>query len=153
MLKYDVNVIGEPSPKIEWKFDSLPLRGTTNISIDNSEYNTKLVIRPIKRDHSGQYTIIATNDSGCDSVTVNVTVSDKPSAPEGPLQVLDVHKEGCKLKWKKPKDDGGIPIEYYQVERTDMDTGVWVPCGHSSEPGIFAKISQGYIYVNCQNYN
>ena len=28
----------------------------------------------------------------------------------GPLEVSDVHKEGCKLKWKPPLDDGGTPI-------------------------------------------
>jgi len=56
--------------------------------------------------------------------------------PEGPLQVSDVHKEGCKLKWKRPKDDGGTPIEYYQVDKMDPETGCWVPCGRSTEPSM-----------------
>lgn len=41
--------------------------------------------------------------------------SAKPSTPEGPLKVSDVTKTGCKLKWKKPEDDGGIPISEYEV--------------------------------------
>lgn len=46
----------------------------------------------------------------------------------------DVHKEGCTLKWKRPKDDGGTPIEYYAVEKYDPTKGMWIPCGRSTEP-------------------
>jgi len=86
-LKYDVNVIGEPPPTIDWRFGACPLRSGKNVSVDNVDYNTKLVIRPVKREDSGEYTITAKNSSGTDSVTVNVTVTDKPGPPEGPLQV------------------------------------------------------------------
>jgi hypothetical protein len=51
----------------------------------------------VQRGDSGEYTITATNSSVRDSVTVTVTVTGKPSAPEGPLQVSDIHNEGCKL--------------------------------------------------------
>lgn len=39
------------------------------------------------------------------------------------MEVSDVHKEGCKLKWEKPKDDGGLPIDGYVVEKMDVTTG------------------------------
>jgi predicted phage tail protein len=55
--------------------------------------------------------------------------ADKPGKPEGPLEVSDVHKEGCKLKWSKPKDDGGLPLSSYIVEKMDVTTGRWVPAG------------------------
>lgn len=58
----------------------------------------------------------------------------KPGKPKGPLEVSDVHKNGCKLKWKKPEDDGGSPIEYYEIEKLDPLTGQWIPCGRSTEP-------------------
>ncbi len=51
-------------------------------------------------------------------------------------KVSDVHKDGCKLKWKRPKDDGGTPVESYEVEKLDPDTGLWVPCGKSKEPTL-----------------
>ncbi|CAG2053028.1 unnamed protein product, partial [Timema podura] len=107
-----------------------------SVLIDSVDYNTKLTIRPVQRGDSGEYTITATNSSGKDSVTVTVTVTDIPSSPEGPLQVSDVHKDGCKLKWKRPRDDGGTPIEYYQVEKMDPETGCWVPCGRSTDPNF-----------------
>lgn len=48
----------------------------------------------------------------------------------------DVHKDGCKLKWKKPKDDGGEPIDAYVVEKCDPDTGIWLPVGRTKDPEL-----------------
>ena len=62
-------------------------RPTKHLNIDNKEYNTKFVMRHAKREDSGEYTITAQNSSGKDTVTVNVTVTDKPGKPEGPLKV------------------------------------------------------------------
>ena len=50
-------------------------------------------------------------------------LSDRPSKPEGPLDITDIHKEGCHLKWDPPKDDGGLPVDEYIVEKMDVTTG------------------------------
>jgi Fibronectin type III domain. len=60
----------------------------------------------------------------------------KPGKPEGPLEVSDIHRDGCKLKWKKPKDDGGEPIETYVVEKYDPDTAIWLPVGRTKDPEL-----------------
>lgn len=57
----------------------------------------------------------------------NTCITDKPSAPEGPLEISDIHKEGCKLKWSPPEDDGGVPITEYLVEKFDPEVGQFVP--------------------------
>lgn len=62
-------------------------------------------------------------------VTKLFALSAKPARPAGPLEVEDVHAHGCKLKWQPPKDDGGMPLEGYQVEKQDVLTGRWVPVG------------------------
>ena len=49
--------------------------------------------------------------------------SDRPSKPEGPLEVKDVFKDRCRLKWNPPKDDGGVEIDHYVVEAMDTATG------------------------------
>ncbi|GBP08923.1 Twitchin [Eumeta japonica] len=82
----------------------------------------------------GEYVVTATNSSGKDTVQINVVITDKPTAPKGPLQISDVHKEGCHLKWKRPEDDGGTPIEYFQIDKLDPETGCWIPCCRSTEP-------------------
>lgn len=135
-LKFDVNVIGEPPPAIDWRFATAPLLPSKSVYIDNSDYNSKLTVRQVRRANSGDYTIAVHNSVGRDSATVHVNVTDKPTAPEGPLQITDVHKEGCTLKWKRPLDDGGMPVEYYQIDKMDPETGCWVPCARSTEPGM-----------------
>ena len=182
MLKFDVGIIGEPVPTAQWSIGGLPLRyahsenwntsrmthnaeqilslwfvywwnrASKTIQIDSPDYSSKLVIRNVQRGDSGEYTITASNSSGKDSVTVNVNVTDKPESPQGPLAVSDVHKEGCKLKWKRPKDDGGLPLDYYQVEKLDPQTGIWMPCGRSNEPSIQFNFS--YITrLKCQLFD
>ena len=134
MLKYDCDIIGEPPPQCTWVFNSKKLDSNKHVNINNVDYNSKLVIRESVREDSGEYTITAVNSSGKDSVTVNVIVMDKPMPPEGPIVASDIRGDGCKLKWKRPKDDGGSPIEYYQVEKLDPNTGLWVPTGRTKGP-------------------
>ena len=33
------------------------------------------------------------------------------------------------LAWKEPKDDGGLPIEHYIVEKMDTKKGTWTEVG------------------------
>ena len=127
--KFEVDVIGEPAPEIRWTFKEEKLSDSENVKIDTKEYHTDLQLMKMKRKQTGKYTITATNRNGTDSVTVEVNVLSAPSKPEGPLEVEDVHKEGCKLKWKKPKDDGGVPIDHYEVEKMDKETGRWTRVG------------------------
>lgn len=129
LVKFDVDVKGEPPPTITWSFGGQKLDAGAGCRIENEDYNTKMMLSDTSRVNSGKYTITAVNDSGKDEADVEVTILDKPGKPEGPLEVSDVHKEGCKLKWKKPKDDGGLPLTAYVLEKQDLTTGRWVPCG------------------------
>ena len=48
---------------------------------------------------------------------MTVTVLDRPTPPEG-LMVTpppEDKKDAIELLWKRSRDDGGAPIEYYQV--------------------------------------
>jgi predicted phage tail protein len=128
-IKFDVDVKGEPAPTIKWSVGIQELTPSSTCKIENEDYNTKLTITETTRKNTGTYKIFAQNDSGTDEAEVEVIIMDKPGAPEGPLEVSDVHKEGCKLKWKKPKDDGGLPVQAYVLEKLDTATGKWVPCG------------------------
>lgn len=133
-VSLDIKIIGEPPPKVTWLFKDQELITDDNTKVDNVDYNTKFFILKAKRPQSGKYTIIAKNEVGEDRADVEITVLGKPSTPKGPLEVSDVNKHGCKLKWQKPDDDGGAPIDYYLIEKLDPLTGQWIPCGRSNEP-------------------
>lgn len=63
-----------------------------------------------------------------------------PSKPKGPLQVEDICADGCTLKWNKPEDDGGKPVDHYLIERMDTESGRWVPVATSK--GTEADVSR-----------
>lgn len=129
LVKFDVDVKGEPPPTCTWSFAHKPLENALGLKIENEDYNTKLILSDTTRKQTGTYTLRAENESGFDEATVDVVILDKPGKPEGPLEISEVHKEGCKVKWNKPKDDGGLPITGYVVEKQDTATGRWVPAG------------------------
>lgn len=43
--------------------------------------------------------------------------------------MLDVYRDRCRLSWKPPLDDGGLPVQRYVVEAQDMETQRWVKVG------------------------
>lgn len=61
-----------------------------------------------------------------------ISVSDRPSAPKGPLGVFDVTKDSAHLTWKPPDDDGGSPILHYIIEKMDTSRGTWSDTGMSA---------------------
>jgi Fibronectin type III domain len=64
------------------------------------------------------------------------------------LDVSDITKDGCKLKWNAPEDDGGIPITGYVVEKRDTKKGIWVPVSNLC-PGTeirVPKLKEGEEY-------
>lgn len=133
---YDVNVIGEPAPEVVWKLKDRIVTDKTDLTITNKPYNTKLQCDKATRKDCGVYHIIATNKWGEDEASVEVKVVGKPSKPEGPLEVENIRKDGCTLKWKKPEDDGGEPIEGYLIEKLDPETGSWIPVEKSLIPEV-----------------
>ena len=72
------------------------------------------------------------NEHGKDEADVEVVVLGAPSRPGGPLQVNNVTKNGSKLAWKAPEDDGGKPVTGYVIEK--LDKGRWVTVGRSKDP-------------------
>lgn len=136
-VRLDVKVSGEPPPTKTWFLNKARLEDKReDLTIEVEDYKIKLVIGIISRAHTGTYVLKAENSSGRDEASIEITVLDKPGKPEGPLKISDVHKEGCTLKWNAPLDDGGAPIEYYQVEKMDTESGRWVAAGRSKEPKL-----------------
>ena len=52
-------------------------------------------------------------------------LTDKPGAPQGPLEAEDIRGEELTLVWKAPKDNGGERISNYVVEKKKKGSDKW----------------------------
>ncbi len=78
------------------------------------------------RQDTAKYLIHVENVNGFDEEWVELVVLGKPARPQGPLVVSDITANGCKLNWKAPLDDGGMPIQEYEIEKFCPKLKRWV---------------------------
>ena len=134
-FSFDVNVAGEPAPDKRWLSNGKELVTSERIKIVYTANNTKIFIRSATRKENGTLTLTAENVNGSDTCDVSVTVIDVPGAPMGPLLVKDMTAQDCQLEWKPPRDDGGMPVTYYVVEKCDESMGGrWTAAGETDGP-------------------
>lgn len=124
-FKITVPFTGNPRPKPSWTINGAEVIPDDRIKFDTSNNETIYYNKSAKRSETGVYTINLTNTQGTDSASCRVLVVDRPTAPQGPLDVSDVTPDTCTLSWKAPLDDGGSPITNYVVEKLDA-AGNWV---------------------------
>lgn len=129
-IKYDIKYGGEPEPEVTWLNSGRKIEiDGDRVTLDKYERNTVITVRRAVRGDSGKYMLQLTNSSGTCEKEAEVVVLDKPSAPGGPLKVEEVRNDHVKVKWNKPKDNGGTDLTGYTLEKMDMDTGRWIPAG------------------------
>ncbi|XP_032898057.1 immunoglobulin-like and fibronectin type III domain-containing protein 1 [Amblyraja radiata] len=140
---------GKPPIKVSWCKDGDELFIDNRIKIDNIGDFTRLSISNCNRKDSGTLTVKLKNESGTSSANISLCVTDKPQAPQGPVEVLE-SSEGCiSFKWKPPKDDGGKPIENYIIERQIVGRNTWTKVGEldgSQTTYSFTKMEPGKNY-------
>ena len=117
-MKFDLPFQGIPTPEVFWIKDGdeeNPLQSSPdkNLIITTTETHTKLAINNVGKNHRGKYMLVVKNESGTDTAKGELKVLDRPEPPEGLTASVDGDK--CVLMWKRSKDDGGSPIEHYQV--------------------------------------
>ncbi|XP_067913687.1 immunoglobulin-like and fibronectin type III domain-containing protein 1 [Heterodontus francisci] len=140
---------GKPPVKVSWYKNGDELFEDSRISIDNSRTFTRLSISNCNRKDSGKMTIKLKNESGTTNANISLAVIDKPQAPQGPVEVLESSESCISFKWKPPKDDGGIPIEQYVIERQQVGRSTWTKVGEvdkSTTTFSFDKVELGKNY-------
>jgi len=73
------------------------------IKMEINDGEILLLCKAAQKDDQGRYSATLKNPKGSDTVHINVTVLDKPGAPEGPLAVSKITPDSCTLEWKPPK--------------------------------------------------
>lgn len=56
-------------------------------------------------------------------------LTDKPTPPLGPLEIVEATSNCIEIKWRPPKDDGGCPVKYYSLERNQVGRNTWKKIG------------------------
>ena len=143
-LSWEVAFGGEPPPEVAWFCGERAIEADgSRVTIENREGgSTVLTVRKCVRADNAKYRLVLTNSSGTAKTEADGVVLGKPSRPLGPLEVIDVRAKKATVKWKRPEDDGGTPITGYVVEKMDLDTGLWVPCGEVG-PDEEEKVVEG----------
>lgn len=143
-MKIDVKFSGEPCPDRYWYYskERLNLPGTRGgeqktteslfgspelkeiftktIQCDMEEYRVKINVASVTRQHMGLWQFKVANQYGSDELDVNVTIVGPPGPVED-LIMKDLTAETATIKWMPPLDDGGVPIDYYWIEKKRID--------------------------------
>ncbi|XP_041650551.1 titin-like [Cheilinus undulatus] len=124
-IKVEIPVVGHPAPKIEWKRDGQAVKETSRLEVLNKPSLTVLHIRHAAREHSGQYSIIASNSAGKYSGEITVVVLEKPDPPTGPVKIDEVSSDYVTISWAPPEYTGGCQLDNYIVEKREISSTEW----------------------------
>ncbi|XP_030274768.1 immunoglobulin-like and fibronectin type III domain-containing protein 1 [Sparus aurata] len=145
---------------IQWYKDDDELLPALNVKIETSATESKLRLTKCQRKDCGEVKIKIKNEFGTTEAISKLIVLDKPTPPQGPVDIMESAVTSVQFKWKPPKDSGGCPVTNYIIERQQVGRNKWsnlgeIPDGNPSyrdsdvDPGrrysyrIRAKNSEG----------
>uniref|UniRef100_A0A3B4XAI0 Immunoglobulin-like and fibronectin type III domain-containing protein 1 n=1 Tax=Seriola lalandi dorsalis TaxID=1841481 RepID=A0A3B4XAI0_SERLL len=110
---------------IKWYKDDDELLPGLNVKIDTSATKSQLRLTKCQRKDSGEVKIKIKNEFGTTEAISKLIVLDKPTPPQGPVDIMESAITSVEFKWKPPKDDGGCPITNYIIERQQVGRNKW----------------------------
>ncbi|ODN04431.1 Down syndrome cell adhesion molecule-like protein Dscam2 [Orchesella cincta] len=103
------DAVGVPEPSVQWQFNGNYIEMGSRRNVD---VGGKLTILEVTPEDNGNYTCVAQNTHGTDSVSYHVRVQTPPQPPI--LQIAEASYEALRLTWT-PMSDGGSPIKGYLI--------------------------------------
>ncbi|CAH8611752.1 unnamed protein product [Heterobilharzia americana] len=100
----EVPFVSSPKPKVKWTWvpsTDITQEQSPRFKPDTVAGLTTLPLSRVKREDSGAYKVIISNDLGEISITTNVTVIDKPSPPRN-LTITDATESSVVFNWEVP---------------------------------------------------
>jgi hypothetical protein len=83
-------------PTASWIRNGASLDNRKTLQSNNNKV-AQLKIENVQRGDSGKYEVVLKNIKGEITVPIQIEVSDKPSAPQGPLRISDVTVQTANL--------------------------------------------------------
>ena len=99
--------------------DGKPLSVPKDVEISVQEKCVVYTIKKPSRADTGKWTIKMSNAAGHSTKDVRINMQDKPSPPTS-LEVSEIFSSHCTLSFAPPKDDGGMQLTYYTIEKQDF---------------------------------
>ncbi|KAM9859306.1 immunoglobulin-like and fibronectin type III domain-containing protein 1 [Aulostomus maculatus] len=117
---------------IQWLKDDDELFPALNVKIESSASESQLRLTKCQRKDSGEIKIKIKNEFGSTEAISKLIVLDKPTPPQGPVEIMESAVTSVEFKWKPPKDSGGCPVTKYIIERQQVGRNKWSNLGEIS---------------------
>ncbi|KAK2915362.1 hypothetical protein Q8A73_005956 [Channa argus] len=118
---------------IQWYKDDDELSPGLNVNIAISDSEGQLRLAKCQRKDSGEVRIKVKNEFGTTEAISKLIVLDKPTPPQGCVDIMESGVTSIEFKWKPPKDSGGCPVTSYIIERQQVGRNKW--CNLGEIPG------------------
>uniref|UniRef100_A0A8C9S9C4 Immunoglobulin like and fibronectin type III domain containing 1, tandem duplicate 2 n=1 Tax=Scleropages formosus TaxID=113540 RepID=A0A8C9S9C4_SCLFO len=116
---------GRKPLKVQWYKDGDELLDDPNIKVETTSTHSCLLLSKCQRKDSGEIKIKIKNEFGTTEALSKLLVLDKPTPPQGPVEVIESSAKCIEIKWRQPKDDGGSPVTHYILERQQVGRSCW----------------------------
>uniref|UniRef100_A0A8C7NVY1 Immunoglobulin like and fibronectin type III domain containing 1, tandem duplicate 1 n=1 Tax=Oncorhynchus mykiss TaxID=8022 RepID=A0A8C7NVY1_ONCMY len=126
---FKIPFVGRDPMKIQWYHDGEELSDDTNIKIEHGEGYSQLTLNKLQRKDTGEIKFKLKNEFGTVEAFAKIIVTDKPTPPLGPLEIIEASQNAIEVKWRSPKDDGGCKILNYILERQQIGRNTWKKLG------------------------
>uniref|UniRef100_A0A3Q2VEP0 Immunoglobulin-like and fibronectin type III domain-containing protein 1 n=1 Tax=Haplochromis burtoni TaxID=8153 RepID=A0A3Q2VEP0_HAPBU len=120
---------GQAPMTIQWYKNDDELLPALNVKIETSDSESQLRLIKCQRKDSGEVKIKIKNEFGTTEAISKLIVLDKPTPPQGPVDIMESAVTSVEFKWKPPKDNGGCPIANYIIERQQVGRNKWTSLG------------------------
>ncbi|XP_029286583.1 immunoglobulin-like and fibronectin type III domain-containing protein 1 [Cottoperca gobio] len=110
---------------IKWYKDDDELLPALNVKIETSDTESKLRLLKCQRKDCAEIKIKIKNEFGTIEAISKLIVLDKPTPPQGPVDIMESAVTSVEFKWKPPKDSGGCPVTNYLIERQQVGRNKW----------------------------
>ncbi|XP_038819780.1 immunoglobulin-like and fibronectin type III domain-containing protein 1.1 [Salvelinus namaycush] len=126
---FKIPFVGRDPMKIQWYHEGEELSDDTNIKIEHGEGYSQLTLNKLQRKDTGEIKFKLKNEFGTVEAFAKIIVTDKPTPPMGPLEIIEASQNAIEVKWRSPKDDGGCKILNYILERQQIGRNTWKKLG------------------------
>ncbi|KPP67541.1 immunoglobulin-like and fibronectin type III domain-containing protein 1-like, partial [Scleropages formosus] len=120
---------GQDLKRVQWYGDGEELLDEPNVQLEKTPNQSCLHLNKCQRKDGGEIKLRVKNECSVVEAISRLIVLDKPTNPQGPIEVLENSASCIEIKWKPPKDDGGSPLKGYVLERQQVGRNTWKKLG------------------------